>query len=31
VRFPRIARWRRDKTAADIDRLEDIVRMLPES
>jgi DNA ligase 1 len=28
VRFPRIARWRRDKTAADIDRLEDIVKLL---
>lgn len=31
VRFPRIARWRRDKTIADADRLEMIKAMLPET
>jgi DNA ligase 1 len=30
VRFPRIARWRRDKTAADIDRLADVERLIVE-
>lgn len=28
LRFPRIARWRRDKTAADIDTLDDLKRLL---
>ena len=30
VRFPRIARWRRDKTAADIDRLADVEKLIVE-
>ncbi len=29
VRFPRILRWRHDKQVADIDRLEDVLAMLP--
>lgn len=29
LRFPRIARWRRDKTAADIDTLDDLKRLIP--
>jgi DNA ligase-1 len=28
LRFPRIARWRKDKTVADIDTLEDLKRLL---
>ncbi|HSG88734.1 MAG TPA: ATP-dependent DNA ligase [Pseudomonadales bacterium] len=28
VRFPRIVRWRRDKTVADADRLEDLRRLI---
>ena len=28
LRFPRIARWRRDKTAAQADRLEDLQRLI---
>jgi DNA ligase-1 len=28
VRFPRILRWRRDKTAAEADTLESLHRML---
>lgn len=30
VRFPRIARWRRDKKPADADRLETLLKLLPE-
>ncbi len=30
VRFPRIARWRRDKTSADADTLETVWALLPE-
>jgi len=28
LRFPRILRWRKDKTAADIDTLEDIKKLI---
>jgi DNA ligase-1 len=28
VRFPRIVRWRHDKTINDADRLEDLKRMI---
>ena len=30
VRFPRIARWRRDKTAAEADRLDSVRALIPE-
>jgi len=29
LRFPRIARWRRDKTVADIDTLENVKKLIP--
>ncbi len=29
LRFPRIARWRQDKTVADIDTLEDLKKLIP--
>ena len=29
LRFPRIARWRRDKTPAEANRLDDLKRLVP--
>jgi DNA ligase-1 len=31
LRFPRIARWRTDKLAAEADRLEQVLALLPQA